>query len=149
MPNETLADFHDRVPTLKIVAVPEHANRNGDIFGGWVMGQMDIACSMAAIERAKGVVATVGVDKLHFKKPIFIGSTLSFYTEVVRVGRTSITIKIEVMVKRPITHEEYMATEALYTFVAMDLMGNPRPVDDENFHLTDDPYGKVGGAVKR
>src|SRR5262249_38431259 len=90
-------------PGLRTFALPADANPNGDIFGGWLMAQMDMAGAVAAMRRARGRVATVAVDAMTFHKPVFIGDLVSCYAEVVRVGRTSMTVKIEAVVERRLT----------------------------------------------
>jgi acyl-CoA thioesterase YciA len=110
--------------------MPADANPNGDIFGGWLMAQMDLAGAVAALRRARGRVATVAVDAMTFHKPVFIGDLVSCYAEVVRVGRTSMTVKIETFVERRVTRAIEKVTEATFTFVALDPAGRPRPVDN-------------------
>lgn len=109
--------------------MPADANPNGDIFGGWLMAQMDLAGAVAALRRARGRVATVAVDAMTFHKPVFVGDLVSCYAEVVRVGRTSMTVKIETFVERRLTRAIEKVTEATFTFVALDAAGRPRPVD--------------------
>ncbi len=87
-------------PTLRVVPMPADANPTGDIFGGWIMSQVDIAGSIPAMRLARGRVATVAVNSFVFKKPVFVGDLVSFYAEVVRVGRTSITVNVEVYAQR-------------------------------------------------
>ena len=89
--------------TLRTLAMPADANAAGDIFGGWVMAQMDLASGMRAAERAKGRVVTAAVKEMSFAKPMKIGDTLSIYTDIVRVGRTSMTLKVEAWAKRYLT----------------------------------------------
>ena len=111
--------------------MPADANANGDIFGGWVLSQMDQAGGMAAAERARGRVATVAVDAMTFHRPVQIGDVLCVYTSVGRVGRTSMKIAVEAW-RRPREHEEVMrVTQAIFTFVAIDADGRPRPVPQE------------------
>jgi acyl-CoA thioesterase YciA len=118
-----------REPALRTFAMPADANPNGDIFGGWLMAQMDLAGAVAAMRRARGRVATVAVDAMTFHKPVFVGDLVSCYAEVVRVGRTSMTVKIETFVERRKTRAIEKVTEATFTFVALDPAGRPRPVD--------------------
>lgn len=121
-----------REPTLRVAAMPSDANYTGDIFGGWLMGQVDIAGSIPAVQRAKGRVATVAVNSFVFKQPIFVGDVVSFYTRIVRVGRTSITVEVEVFVQRnPAKPECVKVTEAMLTYVAVGDDRRPRPVPDE------------------
>src|SRR5437868_14762266 len=90
----------DKAPTLRVVPMPADANQHGDIFGGWIMAQVDIAGSVVAARRARGRVATVAVNSFVFKQPVSIGDVLSFYGEIVRVGNTSITVNVEVYAHR-------------------------------------------------
>ncbi len=116
-------------PTLRVVPMPADANQNGDIFGGWIMAQVDIAGSIAAVRLAKGRVATVAVNSFQFKQPVFMGDLVSFYAEVVRVGRTSITVNVEVYAQRKPEREEVVkVTEATLTYVAVDENRRPRVV---------------------
>src|SRR5258708_11248313 len=90
----------DKQPALRVVPMPADANQHGDIFGGWVMAQVDIAGGVAAARRARGRVATVAVNSFVFKQPVLIGDQVSFYAEITRVGRTSITVDVEVYAQR-------------------------------------------------
>src|SRR5260221_13638965 len=110
-----------REPTLRVVPMPSDANYTGDIFGGWIMSQVDIAGSIPAIELAKGRVATVAVNSFTFKQPVMIGDIVSFYAKVVRVGRTSITVEVEVYSRRGTLHEPVKVTEATLSYVAVDV----------------------------
>jgi acyl-CoA thioesterase YciA len=116
-------------PTLRVVPMPADANQHGDIFGGWIMAQVDIAGSVAAVRLAKGRVATVAVNSFLFKQPVFVGDLVSFYAEVVRVGRTSITVNVEVYAqRRPERELAAKVTEATLTYVAVDENRRPRVV---------------------
>ena len=119
----------EREPVLRVVPMPADANPTGDIFGGWIMSQVDIAGSIPALRLAKGRVATVAVNSFTFKQPVLIGDLVSFYAEVARVGRTSITVNVEVYAQRG-TQEEVTVkvTEATLTYVAVDAERHPRPV---------------------
>lgn len=121
-----------REPTLRVVPMPSDANYTGDIFGGWIMSQVDIAGSIPAIELAKGRVATVAVNSFVFKQPVMIGDVVSFYARVVRLGRTSITVDVEVYARRRSLHEVVKVTEATLTYVAVDDQRRPRPVSPES-----------------
>ncbi|HEX4986047.1 MAG TPA: acyl-CoA thioesterase [Burkholderiales bacterium] len=121
-----------REPTLRVVPMPSDANYTGDIFGGWIMSQVDIAGSIPAIELARGRVATVAVNSFVFKQPVLIGDLVSFYATVVRVGRTSITVDVEVYARRRTLHETVKVTEATLTYVAVDDDRRPRPVNPES-----------------
>ncbi len=118
-----------RDPTLRVVPMPSDANYTGDIFGGWIMSQVDIAGAIPAIELAKGRVATVAVNSFIFKQPVMIGDVVSFYADVVRVGRTSITVDVEVFARRRSSREVVKVTEAKLTYVAVDDERRPRPVE--------------------
>src|SRR5216110_2132700 len=119
----------DKAPTLRVVPMPADANQHGDIFGGWIMSQVDIAGSVLAARRALGRVATIAVNSFQFKQPVFIGDVLSFYGEIVRVGTTSITIYVEVYAQRnPSELETVKVTEATLTYVATGTDRKPRPV---------------------
>jgi acyl-CoA thioesterase YciA len=126
--NETVK-LPQREPTLRVVAMPSDANFVGDIFGGWLMGQVDIAGSIPALHRAKGRVATVAVNSFVFRQPVFVGDLVSFYTHIDRVGRTSITVSVEVFVQRdPVKPTCAKVTEATLTYVAVDDNRKPRIV---------------------
>ena len=116
--------------TLRTLAMPADANPAGDIFGGWVMSQMDLAASVRADERARGRTATVAVREIVFRKPVKIGDTLCVYTSIEKVGRTSITLRIEAWARRHYDHTREMVTEASFVMVALDGDGKPRPVDE-------------------
>jgi acyl-CoA thioesterase YciA len=122
-----------REPTIRVAAMPSDANYTGDIFGGWLMGQVDIAGSIPALHRAKGRVATVAVNSFVFKQPIFVGDVVSFYTRIVKVGTTSITVEVEVYAQRdPAKPVCVKVTEATLTYVAVGEDRKPRivpPVD--------------------
>ena len=115
--------------TLRVVPMPANSNQSGDIFGGWIMAQVDIAGSIPAVRAAKGRVATVAVNSFQFKQPVLVGDVVSFYAEVVRIGRTSITVNVEVYAQRKPEREEVVkVTEATLTYVAIDADRNPRVV---------------------
>jgi len=122
----------DREPVLRVVPMPADANFHGDIFGGWIMSQVDIAGGMVASRRARGRVATVAVNSFVFKQPVLIGDVLSFYAEIVRIGNTSITVNVEVYAQRnPEDPEVHKVTEATLTYVATDEDRRPRVVPPE------------------
>ena len=122
-----------REPTLRLAAMPSDANYTGDIFGGWLMGQVDIAGSIPAVHRARGRVATIAVNSFVFKQPIFVGDLVSFYTRIVKVGTTSITVDVEVYVQRdPVNPTCVKVTEATLTYVAVGEDRRPRPLPPEN-----------------
>lgn len=121
-----------REPTLRVAAMPADANYTGDIFGGWLMGQVDVAGSIPAVHRAKGRVATVAVNSFVFKQPIFIGDLVSFYTRIVKTGTTSVTVDVEVFVQRnPSNPTCLKVTEATLTYVAVGEDRRPRPLPPE------------------
>lgn len=112
-----------------MVPMPADANVHGDIFGGWIMAQVDLAGGVLASQRARGRVATVAVNSFLFKQPVFVGDLLSFYAEIVRVGNTSITVNVEVYAQRnPEDIEVVKVTEATLTFVATGPDRRPRTV---------------------
>ena len=118
-----------REPTLRVVPMPRDANQSGDIFGGWIMAQVDIAGGISAVRLAKGRVATVAVNSFLFKQPVFVGDLISLYAEVVRVGRTSITVNVEVYAQRNPEREQVVkVTEATLTYVAVGENRMPRVV---------------------
>lgn len=117
-----------REPAIRTNAMPADANGNGDIFGGWLMAQMDLAAGVAARREAKGRVATVAVDAMTFHQPVLIGDLLSCYAEIVRIGTTSMTIAVESWVERFRDGSFHKVTEARFTYVAIDGNGRPRPV---------------------
>ena len=116
-------------PALRVMPMPADANQNGDIFGGWIMSQVDIAGGTVAGRIARGRVATVAVKEFVFKQPVQIGDVLSFYVDVVRIGNTSVTVNVEVYAERkPDTPTVVKVTEATLTYVAIDRTGRPRSV---------------------
>lgn len=116
-------------PVLRVQPMPADANMYGDIFGGYIMAQVDIAGGIAAMRRARGRVATIAVNSFVFKQPVFVGDLLSFYADVVRVGRTSITVDVQVYAhRRPEDFHVFKVTEATLTYVATDEQRRPREV---------------------
>jgi acyl-CoA thioesterase YciA len=116
-------------PTLRVIPVPADASHTGDIFGGWIMSQVDLAGSVPAARLARGRVATVAVNSFTFKQPVFVGDVVSLYAEVLRVGRTSITVSVEVYAQRRPDREACVkVTEAVLTYVAVDDNRRPRVV---------------------
>src|SRR5256885_17210578 len=116
-------------PALRVMPMPADANQNGDIFGGWIMAQVDVAGGTVAGKIARGRVATVAVKEFVFKQPVQIGDLLSFYADVWRIGKTSITVTVEVYAeRRPSDPKVVKVTEATLTYVAIDGAGRPRPV---------------------
>ena len=130
---DNLALPDGRQPALRVMPMPADANHNGDIFGGWIMAQVDIAGGSTAGRVARGRVATVAVNSFVFKQPVQIGDLLSFYADVVRIGKTSITVNVEVYAERGREETQVVkVTEATLTFVAIDANGKPRIVSREN-----------------
>ena len=117
--------------TVRLMAMPADTNANGDIFGGWVLSQMDQAGGIAAVERAEGRVATVAVEAMTFIRPVKVGDVLCVYTSVDRVGRTSMRIHIEAWARRFHSRVREKVTDAHFTFVAIDESGRPRTVPPE------------------
>ena len=117
-----------REPAVRTLAMPADANASGDIFGGWLLSQMDIAGGIAAHDSARGRVATVAVEAMEFHLPVYVGDLVSCYAEVTRVGRTSITVHVETEAKRRDTGETIKVTEGIFVYVALDENGRPRPV---------------------
>jgi len=115
--------------TVRTIAMPADTNANGDIFGGWVMSQMDQAGGIAGVERAQGRVVTVAVEAMHFIRPVRVGDVLCVYTHVERVGRTSMVIAVEAWARRFQTRVREKVTSATFTFVAIDQDGRPRPIE--------------------
>lgn len=118
-------------PAVRTLAMPGDANPSGDIFGGWVLAQMDIAGGIVAGQRARGRVATVAIDAMTFHRPVRVGDVISCYADVVRIGRTSLTLQVESFVQRGRLGEEMRVTEGRFTCVALDENGKPRPVPRE------------------
>lgn len=116
---------------LRTLAMPADTNAAGDIFGGWVMAQMDLACGIRAAERAKGRVVTVAVESMVFAKPMKVGDTLSIYADIVRVGRTSMTLKLEAWAQRYLSDVMEKVTEGDFIMVALDGAGKPAPIPAE------------------
>ena len=117
--------------SIRTLAMPADANPSGDIFGGWVLSQMDIGGGIAASQRARGRVATVAVDAMTFHLPVFVGDVLCVYADLERVGRTSMTWWMEAWALRGRLGERVRVTEGRFTFVALDQAGRPRPVPQE------------------
>lgn len=125
----TTTTLPSKEPALRVIPLPADANHTGDIFGGWIMAQVDLAGSVPAARLAQGRVATVAVNSFVFKQPVFVGDIVSFYAEVVRVGRTSITVDVEVYAqRRPERVICVKVTEAVLTYVAVDENRRPRVV---------------------
>jgi len=116
-------------PVLRVVPMPADVNWHGDIFGGWIMAQVDLAGGVVAARRARGRVATVAVNAFTFKQPVLVGDVVSFFAQIVRIGRTSITVDVEVFAqRRPDREITVKVTEATLTYVAVGTDGRPREV---------------------
>jgi len=118
--------------TIRTLAMPADTNPAGDIFGGWVMSQMDIAGAIAAIERVKGRVVTIAVEAMTFIAPVQVGDILCVYTRITRIGTTSITVQLEAWVRRRMLPDRVKVTEGSFIYVALDEDGNKRPIDPED-----------------
>jgi acyl-CoA thioesterase YciA len=116
-------------PTLRVVPEPADVNFMGDIFGGWIMSMVDVAGGIPALRHCGGKVVTVAVNSFAFKQPVFVGDIVSFYARILRVGRTSVTVEVEVFAQRHFSeHDVVKVTEATLTYVAVDEQRRPRPV---------------------
>src|SRR5450755_5126575 len=128
----SIAPLHlpdDRQLVLRVMPMPADANGNGDIFGGWIMAQVDLAGAVLPARIAKGRIVTVAVNQFVFKQPVSMGDLLSFYARVEHIGRTSVTVNIEVFAERnPADLHVVKVTEANLTYVAIDRDGRPRPI---------------------
>ena len=128
-PAEPLSLPKDRQLVMRVMPMPADTNGNGDIFGGWIMAQVDVAGGVLPSRIAKGRIATVAVNQFIFKQPVSIGDLLSFYAHVERIGRTSVTVRVEVYAERnPADLRVVKVTEANLTYVAIDREGKPRPI---------------------
>jgi acyl-CoA thioesterase YciA len=117
---------------LKVIPMPADCNANGDIFGGWVMAQVDLAGSVVPARHVNGRMATVAVNEFIFKQPVRVGDILSFFAGITRIGRTSITVQVEVFAERFRAQGEYVkVTEASVTYVAIGDDGRPRPIEQD------------------
>jgi len=117
--------------SIRTIAMPADTNPAGDIFGGWLMSQMDLAGGTLALTRAKGRVATVAVDAMTFHAPVFVGDQLSCYAELLRVGRTSLTYRVTAYVRRRDEREHVKVTEGTFTYVAIGTDRRPRPLAED------------------
>ena len=117
--------------TVRVSAMPADTNANGDIFGGWVLSQMDAAGGIACSEYAKGRVVTIAIDAMKFIRPVKVGDVLCVYTAIDKVGRSSMKVHVEAWARRRLTHDREKVTDATFTFVAIDETGRPRPIPAE------------------
>jgi len=115
-------------PALRTLAMPSDANANGDIFGGWVLSQMDLAGAVPAARHAKGRIVTVAVEAMRFHQPVGIGDLVTCYAQIAKTGTTSITVHIETWARRRLSADEVKVTEGTFIYVAIDENGQPRPV---------------------
>jgi acyl-CoA thioesterase YciA len=124
---EIPTELPNRQPTLRVMPLPADVNQNGDVFGGWIMAQVDVAGAIPAMRRARGRVATVSVNSFLFKQPVSVGDVVSFFAEVVETGRTSIKVNVEVYAERnPTQPVTVKVTEATLTYVAINQHGGKR-----------------------
>ncbi len=124
---EIPAELPNKQPALRVMPMPSDVNQNGDVFGGWIMAQVDVAGAIPAMRRARGKVATVSVNSFLFKQPVSVGDVVSFFAEVVETGRTSIKVNVEVYAERhPANPLTVKVTEATLTYVAIDQHGGKR-----------------------
>lgn len=123
-----MTDRKFREPAVRTIAMPADTNPSGDIFGGWLLAQMDLAGGTVALLRARGRVVTVAIDRMTFHRPVYVGDLVSCYAEIVKVGRTSLTVDIETFVTRHETGEELKVTEGTFTYVHVDGEGKPLAV---------------------
>ncbi len=134
MEPELPAELQGRVPTLRVIPMLPDSNPNGDIFGGWILSQMDLAGASRAHQYVRGRIVTVGLDAISFHKPVFLGDQVSFYTKVFKTGTTSITIKVESWAMRHTSQKAYeyiKVTEGLYTYVHIDQNRKPAKIHRE------------------
>lgn len=120
-------DYHC-CPALRTIAMPADANANGDIFGGWLLSQMDLAGSVVAVQKSKSKVATVGIEAMSFHKPVFVGDEVSCYASIEKIGRTSITIKVDTWARARQAEKAVKVTEGKFTYVAIGDDRKPIPV---------------------
>jgi acyl-CoA thioesterase YciA len=129
---DSIAQLPAREPVLRVVPMPADVNQHGDIFGGWIMAQVDIAGGVIAARRARGRVATVAVNSFTFKQPVMVGDLVTFFAEITKVGRTSVTVAVEVFAQRnPVDLVTVKVTEASLTYVAVGADRRPRMVSPE------------------
>jgi acyl-CoA thioesterase YciA len=116
-------------PALRAIAMPADANPHGDIFGGWLLSQMDLAGGTVATRHARGRVVTVAITAMTFHRPVFIGDEVTCYVEITKIGHTSITAKIESYARRGVGDDRIAVTEGIFTYVAVGPDGRPRPIE--------------------
>lgn len=128
-PQTSAVELPAAAPLIRVIAMPADANPNGDIFGGWLLAQMDLAGGNLAVRQARGRCATVAVDGMVFHHPVFVGDEVSIYGEVIRTGRTSIAIRIEAWRRNLASGEARQVTQAIFTYVAIGENRRPRALD--------------------
>jgi acyl-CoA thioesterase YciA len=117
---------------IRTLAMPADTNQNGDIFGGWLLGQMDLAGGIFASKAAKSRTVTVAIDAMSFRKPVYVGDVVSVHANLVRIGRTSITVHLEAWVLRRRESQSILVTDGNFTYVAIDDQGNPRAINGDS-----------------
>jgi acyl-CoA thioesterase YciA len=128
-----MSEPDERDLAIRVMAMPADTNASGDIFGGWLMSQVDIAGSIVARRRAQGRIATVAVDSFQFRSPVFVGDVISCYAKITRVGKTSLTINVRAFAERQgKSHQNHLVTEADLTYVAVDEQRRPRALPEES-----------------
>jgi acyl-CoA thioesterase YciA len=133
MTESNLTSLPPGMPALRVMPMPADSNAHGDVFGGWIMAQVDIAGALPAARRANGRIATVAVNSFVFKQRVYVGDLLSFYATVVKAGTTSVTVNVEVYSERSrLNWEVVKVTEATLTYVATGEDGRPRPLPPES-----------------
>ena len=118
-------------PAVRTLAMPADTNPSGDIFGGWVLAQMDLAAGIVAHQRARSRVATAALDGMSFHRPVYVGDLVSCYARIIHIGRASMTVQVDTYARRGRTGEEVKVTEGRFTLVAIDEQGRPHPVPPE------------------
>ncbi len=124
----------DAAPVIRTIAMPADTNPAGDIFGGWLMAQMDLAAGNLAARLARGRAATIAVEGMTFLKPVKVGDEVSLYADLEKIGRSSLRIHVEAWRRDRYDDESFKVTDASFTFVAIDAEGRPRPIPPQDFH---------------
>lgn len=124
----------DAAPVIRTIAMPADTNPAGDIFGGWLMAQMDLAAGNLAARLARGRAATIAVEGMTFLKPVKVGDEVSLYADLEKIGRSSLRIHVEAWRRDRYGDESFKVTDASFTFVAIDAEGRPRPIPPQDFH---------------
>src|SRR5271165_970951 len=127
-PISTSSSLDNSELALRVIAMPAFANPHGDIFGGWLVSQMDLAGGAVATRLANGRIVTVAITGITFKCPVFVGDEISCYTDIVKIGHTSITLKVRSFARRGPSDEKIEVADGLFTFVAVDSTTKPRPI---------------------